>query len=55
MESLIKSKISNLQFTEAIAQAQKVREKEFFLDGNFDYYSKSKSKKYRASKFRINE
>ena len=27
-------------------------EQEYFMDGNFDYYSKSKAKKYRGYKFR---
>ena len=55
MDTTLSSKITNHQFTEAIIQARKEKEKEFFLDGNFDYYSKSKSKKYRASKYRLNE
>lgn len=55
MDTSIISKITNHQFTEVITQASKEREKEFFLDGNFDYYSKSKSKKYRASKYRLSE
>ncbi|TAH26433.1 MAG: hypothetical protein EAZ07_04185 [Cytophagales bacterium] len=53
MENQIKAKINNSQFTEAILQVRQEREKEYFLDGNFDYYSKSKSKKYRASKYRV--
>jgi len=55
MERLLKTKISNHQFTQAIIEVRQEQEKEYFLDGNFDYYSKAKSKKYRASKYRINE
>ena len=55
MDTLIKNKISNHQFTKAIIEVRQVQEKEFFLDGNFDYYSKSKSKKYRSSKYRMTE
>lgn len=53
MTTPIQETITSNRIPSTLQQESKIKENDFYSDGQYDYYSKSKSKKYRASKFRM--